>query len=153
MTVRPCLDEADLNEDLQWMRDDTRTMSGRIQSAERLLPYAGFHAKEFLISIFEDRTQQADHRLYAIQVLRNYETGTRPHHLTNEQKVERIEAWRWYEIWDLKRAIVQHTGQMPPLGYASVLLNPDYLPPPGSDWPPVNVQRSWFTVIGGRERE
>jgi hypothetical protein len=149
MTRLPCLDEPDLSEALRGMTNATGTMSGRIRSAERLLntPKAGFHAKEFLISIFEDRNQHSDLRLYAIQVLRNYEIGTRPHHLTTEQKAERTEAWRWYEIWDLKRAIVQFTGQMPPFGFASVLLNHDYLPPPGSDWPPVTVQRSWFSVI------
>jgi hypothetical protein len=151
--VRPSLDIDEVYKTLERMTEGTTISAGRIQAAERLLSYKASAevkacAKEFLVAIFEDRNEQADLRLYAIQVLRKCESASEPIDLTPEQKVERIEAWRWYEIWDLKRVIVQLTGQMPPFGFASDLLSPDYLPPPGNDWPPVVVQRSWFTVIG-----
>jgi hypothetical protein len=46
------------------------------------------------------------------------------------------EAWREYEINQLQAEIILETLDHPPPGWDSVLLSPDYLPPPGNEWPP-----------------
>jgi hypothetical protein len=41
-----------------------------------------------------------------------------------------------YEILQLRMRIVQATHEIPPPGCDDHLRSPDYLPPPGSEWPP-----------------
>jgi hypothetical protein len=117
----------------------------RIQAAAWLLKGgaptdAVKQAVNFLVSVFADRNEHADLRLYAAQVLRNWEAGAVEVHLTHQQELERKEAWRNYEIFDLGRRIRQIARQAPPHGYASHLEEADYVPPLGTDWPPVIVE-------------
>jgi hypothetical protein len=52
---------------------------------------------------------------------------------------ERREAWREYEICQLKIAIYRATGNTPTQdshpGWCALLTSDDYVPPPGDDWP------------------
>jgi len=50
--------------------------------------------------------------------------------------VDRKEAWREYEITQRQMKITLATMDHPPKGWDSDLRSPDYLPPPGDEWPP-----------------
>jgi hypothetical protein len=41
-----------------------------------------------------------------------------------------------HEIRRRRMDLIKATHQIPPKGWADDLRSPDYLPPPGSDWPP-----------------
>jgi hypothetical protein len=57
-------------------------------------------------------------------------------HMTRRDEADRREAWRTYEILQLRAKIVMATHELPPPGWDDDLRSPDYLPPPGLDWPP-----------------
>jgi hypothetical protein len=57
-------------------------------------------------------------------------------HMTRQSEVDRKEAWREYEIGELKLRIILATNKLPPKGWDDDLQSPDYLPPPGDSWPP-----------------
>ena len=47
------------------------------------------------------------------------------------------------------------TMEIPPPNYADDLLSPDYLPPPGSEWPPTTIVKdpaSGFRIVRDKER-
>jgi hypothetical protein len=56
--------------------------------------------------------------------------------MTRREEADRKEAWREYEIDQLLLKIVMATMDHPPKGWDSDLRSPDYLPPPGDEWPP-----------------
>jgi hypothetical protein len=77
-------------------------------------------------------------------------------HVTRKQETDRKEAWRNYEMWQLRRKIILATYAPPPPNYAEGLLSPDYLPPPGSEWPPLIIEKdpaSGFRIIHNRDKE
>ena len=117
----------------------------RIEAAEALLGFessadAVNHAKEYLASVFENREgEKLDDRMEAAQITRKFEAKKimpQTIHLTRRQESDRKEAWREYERGRLKMDIVLATNNHPPKGWDDHLRSPDYLPPPGNDWPP-----------------
>jgi len=123
----------------------------RIEAAEALLGFeapaeAVSRAREYLATVFEDRENEdiAD-RMDAAQITRKFEAkkiAPQTVHMTRRDEADRREAWRSYEILRRKIDLVKATRQMPPKGWDSDLRSPDYLPPPGSDWPPGSGERS-----------
>ena len=102
-------------------------------------------AKEFLASVFEDEEADVSDRLEATALTRKFEARKvmpQTIHLTRREETDRREAWRVYEIRRRKMDLVIATRQMPPKGWDSDLRSPDYLPPPGNDWPPGTAERS-----------
>jgi hypothetical protein len=115
-------------------------------------------AREFLEEIFQDGEAHIDNRLEALRISRRLEAKKiMPKVVHASRTVEglsRTEAWRNYEIWTLKREIIKATHEIPPQGYADVLLGDDYVPPfvfDGTDWPPTTIQRNGliFNVVYG----
>jgi hypothetical protein len=122
----------------------------RIEAAEALLGFeapadAVGRAREYLASVFEDKENEdiAD-RMDAAQITRKFEAkkiAPQTVHMTRRDEADRREAWRAYEILRRKIDLVKATRQMPPPGWADDLRSPDYLPPPGDDWPPNTAER------------
>jgi len=95
--------------------------------------------REFLISVFENKEEAIGDRMDALQLSRKFEAKRvmpQTVHLTRREESDRKEAWRQYEINQLLREIVLATMDHPPKGWDAELRSPDYLPPPGDDWPP-----------------
>ena len=72
--------------------------------------------------------------------------------MTRRDEADRKEAWRQYERLQLKIRIVKATRQMPPKGCDDALRSPDYLPPPGSDWPPGREQSGRLKLVYDKDR-
>ena len=131
---------------LEIMTDSEMDPRRRIEAAEALLgfeapPNVTNRAREFLAGVFEDRDQHIADRMEAAQVTRKFEAkkiAPQTVHVTRREEADRREAWREYEINQLQAKIILATLDHPPKGWDSALRSPDYLPPPGDEWPPSN---------------
>jgi hypothetical protein len=129
---------------LEIMADNDLVTRLRIEAAEALLGFeapaeAVARAREFLVRVFENKEESIGDRMDALQASRKAEAAKitpRTMHLTHREEADRKEAWRKYEILQLKMRIVLATHDHPPPGWDADLRSPDYLPPPGSEWPP-----------------
>ena len=129
---------------LEIMADTDMATRRRIEAAEAILGFeaptdAVSRAREYLISIFDNREESISDRMDALKLSRKYEAkkiAPQTVHLTRREEVDRKEAWREYEINQLQREIVFATLDHPPKGWDDALRSPDYLPPPGDEWPP-----------------
>ena len=68
--------------------------------------------------------------------------------MTRRDGRDRREAWREYEILRLKMDIVLATHDHPPKGWDDALRSPDYLPPPGNEWPPTGRTADGRLIFG-----
>ena len=97
-------------------------------------------AREYLAQVSEDKeNEEIGDRMDALQISRKFEAkkiAPQTVHLTRREEADRREAWREYEIGQLKMKIVLATHDHPPKGWDDHLRSPDYLPPPGDEWPP-----------------
>ena len=117
----------------------------RIEAAEHLLGFEApdnvvVRAREFLISVFENKEEAISDRMEALKIARRSEAAkVTPRIIRLEvparNERERREAWRDYEKARLKRKIVEATGNTPPAGWCAHLMGDDYLPPEGDEWP------------------
>jgi hypothetical protein len=129
---------------LQIMDDPEIATRRRIEAAEALLGFeapsdAVTRARDYLMSVFEDREAEIGNRMDALKLSRKCEAkkiNPQTVHMTRREEVDRKEAWREYELWQLRKDIILATLDHPPKGWDDALRSPDYLPPPGSDWPP-----------------
>jgi len=129
---------------VQIMQDTNIFRRKRIEACEGLLGYeappdTANLAKEFLASVFEDQEADVSDRLDALALTRKFEAkkiAPQTVHLTRREEADRKEAWREYEINQLQTKIVLATMDHPPKGSDAELRSPDYLPPPGDEWPP-----------------
>jgi hypothetical protein len=129
---------------LEIMQDAEVPTRRRIEAAEALLGFeaptdAVSRAREYLMSVFEDREEEIGNRMDALKLSRKFEAkriAPQTVHLTRREEVDRKEAWREYEIFQLQTKIVLATLDHPPKGWDDELRSPDYLPPPGDAWPP-----------------
>jgi hypothetical protein len=130
----------------------------RIEAAEQLLDFeapddAVIRAREYLVSVFEDHDEELADRMNAIKASRKVEAAKvspKVVHLNRRTPTDRKEAWRTYELSQLRTKIMWHTYELsqlrtkiilathdvPPKGWDDVLTSPDYLPPEGDAWPP-----------------
>jgi hypothetical protein len=136
---------------LEIMLDPDYRTRRRIEAAEALLGFeapadAVNHAREYLATVFENREgEKIEDRMEAAQITRKFEAkkiAPQTVHMTRRDEADRREAWREYEIRRRKMDLVKATHQMPPPGWTDDLRSPDYLPPPGSGWPPGSEERS-----------
>ena len=91
------------------------------------------------MSIFENKEKAIGERMDALKLSRKFEAkkiAPQTVHLTRREEADRKEAWREYELGQLQAKIVLATLDHPPKGWDDDLRSPDYLPPPGDDWPP-----------------
>jgi hypothetical protein len=149
---------------LEIMADSEMSTHRRIEAAETLLGFeapaeAVSRARDYLMSVFEDKEEEIGDRMDALKFSRKFEAKRimpQTVHVTREQEVDRKKAWRNYEIWDRKRKLIMATMQIPPPNYADDLLRPDYLTPPGEEWPPTTIVRdpaSGFRIVYNRDKE
>ena len=131
---------------LEIMADTDMATRRRIEAAEAILGFESptdvvHRARDFLISVFENREEAIGDRMDALQISRKFEAKRimpQSVHLTRREEVDRKEAWREYEISQLKLKIILATNDHPPRGWDDDLRSPDYLPPPGDHWPPTD---------------
>jgi hypothetical protein len=129
---------------LEIMTDIDVVTRRRIEAAEALLgfeapPDAVARARDYLAQVFEDKEEEISNRMEAAQISRKFEAAKitpQTVHATRRDEADRKEAWRKYEILQRKVQIVMATRDHPPPGWDDDLRSPDYLPPPGSEWPP-----------------
>jgi ParB-like chromosome segregation protein Spo0J len=133
--------------------DDTDIVTRRrIEAAEQLLDFeapdeAVIRAREYLISVFENSDEELADRMNAIRASRKVEAAKvspKVVHLNRRTPQDRKEAWRSYELSQLRTKIILATRDVPPKGWDDVLTSDDYLPPEGDEWPP------WWTEKGQR---
>jgi hypothetical protein len=136
---------------LEIMADAELRTRRRIQAAEAILgfespPDAVAHARGYLATVFEDKeNEEIGDRMDALEISRKFEAkkiAPQTVHMTRRDEADRREAWRSYEIRRRKIDLVKATRQHPPKGWDDDLRSPDYLPPPGNDWPPGSEERS-----------
>ena len=133
----------------------------RVEAAEAILGFespadAVARAREFLARVFENCDEEIGDRMDALQIARKFEAkkiAPQTVHMTRRDEADRREAWRAYEILRRKIDLVKATRQQPPPGWADDLRSPDYLPPPGSDWPPGREQSGRLRLVYDREKE
>jgi hypothetical protein len=129
---------------LEIMADAQMTTRRRIEAAEALLgfeapPDAAASAREYLMEVADNREESIADRMDALQASRKFEApkiAPQTVRATPHDEADRKEAWRRYEILQLKTRLIKATCQLPPPGWDDHLRSPDYLPPPGLDWPP-----------------
>jgi hypothetical protein len=129
---------------LEIMADPEMVTRRRIEAAEALLGFeapadAVSRARDYLMSVFENREEEIGNRMDALKLSRKCEAkkiAPQTVHVTRREEKDRKEAWREYEINQLQAEIVLATLDHPPPGWDSKLRSPDYLPPSGSEWPP-----------------
>jgi hypothetical protein len=129
---------------LEIMDDTEMSTHRRVEAAEALLGFEAptdvvSRARDYLVSVFEDREEEIGNRMDALKLSRKFEAkriAPQTVHVTRREEVDRKEAWREYEINQLQMKIVLATMDHPPKGWDSALRSPDYLPPPGDAWPP-----------------
>jgi hypothetical protein len=130
---------------LEIMADTEMWPHRRIEAAEAILGFeapsdAVSRAREYLMSVFEDRDIDIKDRMDALQISRKFEAkkiAPQTVHHTRQSETDRKEAWREYEIDQRQIKIVLATMDHPPKGWDADLRSPDYLPPPGDEWPPI----------------
>ena len=91
------------------------------------------------MSIFENKEEAIGERMDALKISQKFgakKIAPQTVHLTRREEADRKEAWREYEITQLQQKIILATLDHPPQGWDSALRSPDYLPPPGDEWPP-----------------
>ena len=90
--------------------------------------------------MFEDKeNEEIGDRTDALEISRKFEAkkiAPQTVHVTRREEADRREAWREYEIGQRRKELIMATRQIPPKGWDADLRSPDYLPPPGSEWPP-----------------
>jgi hypothetical protein len=129
---------------LEIMADTDMATRRRIEAAEAILGFeaptdAVSRAREYLMSIFENKEEAIGERMDALKLSRKFEAkkiAPQTVHLTRREEADRKEAWREYEIIQLQQKIILATLDHPPKGWDSALRSPDYLPPSGDAWPP-----------------
>src|SRR6516164_6485494 len=130
---------------LEIMGDPELPTRRRMQAAEALLGFEApvnviNHAREYLASVFENREgEKVEDRMEAAQITRKFEAkkiAPQTVHLTRREEVDRKGAWREYHISQRQIKLVLATMDHPPKGWDDDLRSPDYLPPPGDEWPP-----------------
>jgi len=129
---------------LEIMADTDMATGRRIEAAEAILGFeaptdAVSRAREYLMSIFENKEEAIGERMDALKLSRKFEAkkiAPQTVHLTRREEADRKEAWREYELGQLQAKIVLATLDHPPKGWDDDLRSPDYLPPPGDAWPP-----------------
>ena len=134
------------------MNDADIVTRRRIEAAEQLLDFeapddAVVRAREYLVSVFENGDEELADRMDAIKASHKVEAAKvspKVVHLKHRTPVERKEAWREYELSQLRTKIILATRDIPPKGWDDVLTSPDYLPPEGDEWPP------WWDSKGQR---
>jgi hypothetical protein len=105
----------------------------RIEAAEVILGFeaptdAVSRAREYLMSIFENREEAIGDRMDALKLSRKFEAkriAPQTVHLTRREEVDRREAWREYEINQLQAKIILATLDHPPKGWDDELRSPD----------------------------
>jgi hypothetical protein len=119
----------------------------RIDAAEHLLGFEApedvvVRAREFLISIFENKEEAISDRMDALKIARRSEAAKVTPKIVRlevpaRSERDRREEWRNYEMSKLKMKIYKATGTTPlaESGWADHLLSDDYLPPEGDEWP------------------
>jgi len=115
-------------------------------------------ARDYLARVFEDKENEGiGDRMEALQISRKFEArkiAPQTVHLTRREEADRKEAWREYEIGRRKMDLIKATHQHPPPGWADDLRSPDYLPPPGSDWPSGTAERrAGLKIVYDRDKE
>jgi hypothetical protein len=142
---------------LEIMADTEMSTRRRIEAAEALLGFeapadAVSRARDYLMSVVEDREEEIGNRMDALRISRKCEAkriAPQTVHLTRREEVDRKEAWRNYEMWKRRRELIMATMEIPPSNYADDLMSPDYLPPP-EGWPPTTIVRdpaSGFRIV------
>jgi hypothetical protein len=119
----------------------------RIDAAEQLLGFEApeetvIRAREFLISVFENKEEAISDRMNALKIARKSEAAKVTPKIIRldppaRSERDRREEWRHYEISKLKMAIYKATGTTPlaESGWCDHLMSDDYLPPEGDEWP------------------
>ena len=147
---------------LEIMADKDLFTRRRIEAADAISGFeapadAVSHAREFLTSVFENKEEAIGDRMDALQISRKFEArkiAPQTVHLTRREETDRKEAWRKHEIGERRWRLILATHQIPPKGWDSDLRSPDYLPPPGNDWPPGTAERSGrLKVVYDRDKE
>jgi hypothetical protein len=129
---------------LEIMSDTEMSTRRRIEAAEGLLGFeapadAVSRARDYLMSVFENRDEDIEHRMDALRMSRKFEAkkiAPQTVHVTRREEKDRKEAWREYEIFQRQAKLILATLDHPPPGWDEDLRSPDYLPPPGDEWPP-----------------
>jgi hypothetical protein len=94
--------------------------------------------------VFDNKEESLTDRMYALKIAHKSDAAkVTPKVVRLEVKDrgdrERREAWREYEMCQLKIKIYLATGNTPTQdshpGWCDLLTSDDYLPPPGNDWP------------------
>src|SRR5215469_12891382 len=115
---------------LEIVADTTLFTRRRIQAAEAILGFeapadAVAHAREYLATVFEDKeNEEIGDRMDALEISRKFEAkkiAPQTVHLTRREEADRKEAWRRYEILQLRIRIVKATHQIPPKGWDDAL--------------------------------
>jgi len=144
---------------LELMNDPDLFTRRRIQAAEAILGFeapadAVVRARTYLATVFEDKeNEEIGDRMDALEISRKFEAkkiAPQTVHLTRREEADRKEAWREYEIGQRRTKLIMATMQIPPKGYADDLRGPDYLPPPGTEWPPSGFRPE--RIYGRKER-
>src|SRR5262245_42417148 len=94
---------------LEIMTDTDMATHRRIEAAEAILGFeaptdAVNQAREYLMSVFENREETIADRMEALQLSRKFEAkkiAPQTVHLTRREEADRKEAWREYEISQL----------------------------------------------------
>jgi hypothetical protein len=132
---------------LEIMNNDELTTRRRIEAAEHLLGFEApadtvTQAREYLVSVFEDRDAEINDRMDALKIARRSEAPKVTPRVVRfdppaRSERDRREAWRHYEISKLKMKIYRATGTTPlgGSGWADHLQSDDYVAPPGDEWP------------------
>ena len=131
--------------------DGTASPRQRIKAAGAVLGYrvrddsAVEFVKRFLQSVCVSTDIATDYRIEAGELLRRHEApriaseSVRPSYSDDGgTEANRIEAWRTYQRWQLKKEIVLETRDPPKPGWDLELMAESYQPPAGG-WPPVRV--------------
>jgi hypothetical protein len=135
-----------INTLLEIMDDPNLFTRRRVEAAEAILGFeapegAVVRARDFLVSVFEDRDAEIGDRMEALKLSRKAEAPKVASKIIRLEvkgrtEADRREAWRRYEMSRLKMKIVRATGTTPlaESGWADAF-GDDYLPPEGDEWP------------------
>jgi hypothetical protein len=137
---------------LRIVSDNTASPRQRIRAASTILSYkvqdsdAVEFTTRFLRSVCTSADIATDYRIEAGELLRKHEApriaseSVRPSYSDDGgTEANRIEAWRTFERWQLRREIMFETRDPPKPGWDDHLLADTYKPPEGTSMPPVRV--------------